>query len=300
MHRDIFARSKRKRRMETIRQLKEDIQFYNGLIDLLEVMKNAAVFQFRVLQAKREKFDKLLGAAKGFLRLIGRKASGGPLMAPLSEKRAIIMVTSDEGFVGDLNARVVNTAKVLGGFGDAKLIIVGERGIRYIREAGRDCEHFNGGPDTFARRKLASVLGDYIIEGVKEERFGRVEVVYPKPISFMLHKVEVDEILPLGPAEPESPEEKGDKRSLIIESPLEEIIEYVAARLFKQKLANILEESKLSELAARAIHLEKSTQELTEKKARMRLQYFKVYHEMVDKGTRELFSSQIIIRRRNS
>ena len=35
--------------MATIKELKENMQFNAGLIDLLEVMKSAAVFQFRFL-----------------------------------------------------------------------------------------------------------------------------------------------------------------------------------------------------------------------------------------------------------
>ena len=46
--------------------------------------------------------------------------------------------------------------------------------------------------------------------------------------------------------------------------------------------------------AARAIHLEKSGNEISEKSGRLKLQYFHAHHAVIDKGARELYSAQII------
>ncbi len=280
--------------MPTIKELKEDLQFNTELIDLLDVMKNTAIFQFHSLLAKKERFGIFFESVKGFFDLIGKTRSENVLVNPKSDKEAIIMVTSDEGFMGSLNSQVIGLASIQDGFKDANLIIIGERGAHQLEEIKRTFMPFRGATDAASRRALAWALADYIIRGARKGLFGRVRVAYPMPISFMYQKAKIVNILPLTEMKPEKEDEK--VQELIVESPLNDIIDYLAEGLIRQKLIGILEDSKLSEFAARAIHLESSSQELTDKKKKVKSQYFRAYHEMIDKSTRELFSAQIIIR----
>jgi len=277
--------------MPTIKELKEDLQFNTELIELLEVMKNTAIFQFRAMQSRKERFDKFFKAVEGFFPVIGGHGSGNPLMAPASSKEAIIMVTSDEGFMGSLNSQVINMASQREAFKEAELIIVGERGARYLKEMNWRFTPFKGAADTKARRALAANLTGYVIDGVKKGKFGRVLVLYPKPISFLLQRVEAIEMLPIAAGQ------QAGTQELIMESPVDGIIDYLAEELTGQRLVDILEDSKIAEFAARAIHLENSSRELEEKKKKIRLQYFRAHHEMIDKSTRELFAAQITIRK---
>ena len=285
--------------MATIKELKEDIEFNLNLIDLLETMKNTAVFQFRALQAKKERYEKFFNAIKGFFELIGERGASHALMTPRTGKEAIIMVTSDEGFMGSLNTQVINAASFNENFDWAELIMIGERGARYLKETGRAFVPFGGANDPATRRKLASTLGEYIISGVKEARFGKVSIVYPKPVSFVLQRVEITKMIPFFDAPPSGAEKKPEGfQELIIESGLNDIIDYIAWELVRQKIIDVLEESKLSEFAARAMHLESSSQQLAEKTKKIKLQYFKAYHESIDKSTRELYSAQMLIGKR--
>lgn len=313
--------------MPTIRELKEDLQFNTGLIELLEVMKNTAVFRFRALQARKKRFEKFFEAVRGFLPFIGEAASrsgkngdtshfydgkadikmgcvpifNNVLMAPESRREAVIIVTSDEGFIGNLNMQVINAGRAREGFNEAELVVIGERGARYLKEMGREFVPFNCAADARGRRTLASTLTEYILTGVKEGRFGRVSIAYPRPVSFMLQKAEVMEILPLFSEEGAAhlpADRRGHIETLIVESPLEGIVDYLAEELIRRRLVDILEDSKLSEFASRAIHLEGSSQELTEKKNKIRLKYFRAYHEMIDKSTRELFAAQLTLHKK--
>jgi len=95
---------------------------------------------------------------------------------------------------------------------------------------------------------------------------------------------------------PQNDRAGGDRagEEIILESPLEGIVEYLVEQKILQQLIEILEDSKLSEFAARAIHLERSGQQLVEEKKGLNLRYFRARHEIIDKNTRELFSAQII------
>ncbi len=283
--------------MPRVREIKEDLVFNSELMGLLEIMKNIAIFQFRSLQKKKERFAIFTSILGGFFRMIDIGRTNHRFINPKTDKAAIVMITSDEGFMGDLNFQVVDHVLLRDSSKSAELVVVGDSGERYLKDMGRKYTAFKSAVGAEGRASLARTLKNYIASGIAEERFGRVTISYPNPVSFMIQRVEAIELFPLTAFFLKNGE-AGFDEPMIIESPLGDIIEYLAEEFIEQKLTELLEDSKLSEFAARAAHLERSGQELVEKKKRLGLQYFHAYHEFIDKNTRELFSSQIIIKRK--
>jgi hypothetical protein len=72
------------------------------------------------------------------------------------------------------------------------------------------------------------------------------------------------------------------------------LIEYLVETWITQKLFEVFEDSKLSEFSARAVHLEESHQVLQQRDRILKFQFFKSQHNLIDKGIRETFSSQIL------
>ena len=304
--------------MTRVSEAKDELQFNAELTDLLEVMKNIAVFEFRALQRKKERFAKFSQSMEDFFKMVDLGQAPHFFITPKSRRLAAVMITSDEGFMGGLNMEVINEAVFLEGADEAELLIVGQRGTRYLREMEKEFVEFKGAADAGERYSLALRLKDYIVKGAREGRFGRVFISYPRPISFMVQKVEAVKVLPITRDEGQRakdefvhrPSERSERPSIvhrnvkretssdvIIESPLEGIVEYLVEEKILQQLIEILEDSKLSEFAARAIHLERSSQQLAEAKKGLNLRYFRARHEIIDKNTRELFSAQIIRRK---
>ncbi len=281
--------------MSGSQELKEDLKFNDGLMDLLEIMKNVAVFQYRSLLKKRERFLRLSELLSGFFRMLDINKTPHRFIKPRTERSAFVMITSNEGFMGDLNFQVVDAAIRRAGEGDAELFIIGESGERYLKDLGKKCTAFKGALDIEGRSSLATELKKQITQGLLEERFGKVSIFYPNPVSFLHQKVEVAELFPLT-AIFSKEQEPGADSGLIMESPEEGIIEYLSGAFIEHKLMELLEDSKLSEFAARAVHLERSGQELVDKKKQLQRQYSHALHELIDKNTRELFSSQIILK----
>ncbi|MEI7752687.1 MAG: hypothetical protein WCJ71_11450, partial [Candidatus Omnitrophota bacterium] len=56
--------------MPGTQELKEDLKFNRELADLLEIMKNVAVFQYRSLMKKRERFLDMAKLLSGFFGLL--------------------------------------------------------------------------------------------------------------------------------------------------------------------------------------------------------------------------------------
>ncbi len=276
-------------------ELKEDLRFNSELMDLLEIMKNVAVFQYRSLLKKRERFLRLSELLSGFFRMLDLDKTPHRFIKPRIEKPALVMITSNEGLMGDLNFQVVDSAISRAGSGDAEFFVVGDSGEMYLRDTGKKFTAFKGAADAEGRGVLAKELKEQITKGIREERFGKVSIFYPNPVSFLLQKVEEVELFPLTAFFLHESKDEIDPDP-IIESPEEDIIEYLAEAFIEHKLTELLEDSKLSEFAARAVHLERSGQELVDKRKLLQRQYSHAFHELIDKNTRELFSSQIIIK----
>ncbi len=230
------------------------------------------------------------------------------------EKLGIIIITSDEGFMGGLNTKVINTALSHPRAMEAKLIVIGNRGAAYLKGMGFECKKF---PGISSREYFNAVnqLKNYILEESMAGHLGSLILFYPKSCSFMVQKVEQLNILPCHELfkKREKQREAGAgfkkqvKRSkgfkdffksmnqdIIVESSLDAMIEYLVEIWMVQKLFEVFEDSKLSELSARAISLEESYYKLLDKQKEFTYQFFRTKHEMIDKEMRDMFSAQVV------
>jgi len=93
--------------MLTLKQLRKDMQFNHELFDLINILKDIASSQFRHLQLKREyavRFDRSL---KDFFAMVDLIKSRHPFFVSRpSLPTAIVLITSDEGFLGALPAGI--------------------------------------------------------------------------------------------------------------------------------------------------------------------------------------------------
>jgi ATP synthase F1 gamma subunit len=276
------------------------------MAELMEILKGIAVAEYWALLKKRGRFKRFTDAFNGFLNILDFSSVDHPF-ARNTGKLAILMITSNEGFMGGLNTRVIETALAHPEADDAALIMVGEQGAVRLEALKRPFKGFEG---IVLDRSYdaARELRDYIVGEVRKGTFQRLLIFYPKSISFMVQRVEELRVLPCAELfqkrrkaslleqqrELPPPEEV---EGLIIESSLREMIQYLVETWIVQKLFKIFEESKLAEFSARTVHLEESFQLLQEKGKGIRFQYLRSWHESIDKGMRDIFSAQIIRRK---
>lgn len=278
--------------MKNIQKLKEELELNGDLTELMDVLKSIAVSEFWALSKKMGRFTKFMSAFEGFFQLMDLSASQHPFTKEHGSL-AIIMVTSNEGFMGGLNARVINTALSWEGTGGAELIIVGEQGALYLESLGRKFIGFPG-IVTGESYEAALRLGDFIMEESRAGKFGKLVLFYAKPLSFMIQKVEELTILPCVQLFEQKLMETKQNAAPIVESSVDDIVEYLVQTWIVQKLLEVFEDSKLAEFSARMVHLEESYQILLEQGKGIRHQYFLGRHEQVDAGMRDVYSAQIV------
>ena len=263
----------------------------------MDVMKGIAASQFQALQKRKKHFKKFLESFGNFFELIDFGAIKHPFGRITTERMGIIMVTSDEGFMGGLNTHVIN-AGLAERKNHAHLMIVGERGAAYLKGIGEEFTAFPGITEE-NKYELALKLKDYVMQQAREGKIGKVVLSYPLPISFTFQKVELVKILPATELfEEQRAEDRGERtEKVIIESSPDNIIEHLVAEWITQKLYEVFEDSKISEFAARTIHLEQSYQSLSQTGKTLQYQYFKARHSSIDRSMRETFASQLLRRR---
>jgi len=275
-----------------------DFEMIRSLGDIIDVLKTAATIQFRSFQFKeRPNTDYLDEIEACFTMLLGKNIKHPYLFDRQGMPSAIVVVTSDEGFLGELNTLLVNTSLDCRKSAADEFVVLGERGARYMEDMRQAFTPFPGISDE-ANYKEAESVRNYLTKGYRK-KYGRIITVYPRFVSMTLQRVTVQQILPFERKE----EAQKKKFSSVIEEMLIEPSENsVLAALVEiwmtYTFMDIFWSSKQSEFGARIMHLEGSTQELGVMKQKLAFEYFRQVHNLRDKVIREISASKIMLGKR--
>ncbi len=281
--------------MFVLPQLRKDMEFNKSLNSLVEVLKSIAVSHYHILERKIKNEEKFFAILRDFFAFPYLKQARHPFLSKSDSPLGIIAITSDMGLLGGLNMKVMTMAFEEASTHRSKLIIIGEKGHAMARDKKLSFVAFPGVKDE-DRFSQAMSLRDFVTEQALTGKIGALEVIYPEPISFLVQKVKNVLLLPF--VIPEVSEASAGREasaaSVIIESNLSDIIEYLVTLYLGQMFYEILGFSRLAELSARFIHLESSSQKLKDIEKQLRLSYFRVRHEIIDKGMREIFAARSV------
>ncbi|MBI3011394.1 MAG: F0F1 ATP synthase subunit gamma [Candidatus Omnitrophica bacterium] len=297
--------------MIPLTRLKKDVLFNTELTKVVDVLKGIAAARFHVLERQLALFEPYAKAAETILGAAALDQVDHPFVRPRGQRAGVVMVTSDAGFLGGLNSQVVTLGLREGGAG-ALLTVIGERGVNYLRDLRHECTAFPGIQDT-SRFSLAVAVRDHVVQGVLRGECGRLVIVYPKPLSFAVQEVTVETLLPCSEwshhlSGPPTAGPIGEQHTvglplaaqrqvvgeMLWESRVDDVVEYVVAQRLGHRLEEIFALSRLAELAARAVHLEGSYQELVRRGKKLRQEYFRARHEIIDRSMREIFAAQLL------
>jgi len=257
---------------------------------LIEVMKLAATLQFNQFRLRKEpseEFVHLLDEVFGALFSSGVKSD---LLTPKEELPALyFLVSSDEGFLGELNSFLVN--RLLGAKRPQdQVVCIGRQGANYLTEIQMDFQAFDS-PGEKIDTELLGKARDHLLKQYLSRQVGRVFVVYSRFLNISAQQVELETLLPLARAPGSSAK---SIPHLLIEPEPKSVIEGWVKSWLDFRLYQIFWSSKLAEFAARIMHLEGSVQELEKINTGLRMEYFKYLHGLSDKSVRELSSARLL------
>jgi len=280
--------------MRLLSAIKKDMDFNANLYNLLEVLKEIAIAQYRILEKKVKKFDEIYAALSSLQGMFNITESKHPILNTAGKQPGIIALTSDAGLLGGLNMSVMTQAIHEGEKTKAKLYIIGEKGEMYAKESGLSYVTFKGVSDE-TKIAQAAELRDYIFKEAMNGRIGELKIVYPQALSIVSQQVKIQQLIPFVFSSAAAGKKPGAAApvSMIMESSVDDIVEYCTYLLLGYNFFQVFSMARLAELSARFIHLESSKTKVEQLNKDLRLQYFRQKHELVDRNMRELFAARL-------
>lgn len=279
--------------MFKLNKLRKELDFNKDIADIINVLKGVASSEFYRLQQAKKSFDEFQSYLQGFFRMVNTAGVQHVLLNDSYLPQALLLITSDIGFLGKLNVSVVNTALEQSSVSD-QLIVVGKQGTRYVEETGRSFTSFDGITDE-VEYKEAENLAEHILKGILNKEFCKTTIVYPHFISFAVWRVQTYQLFPCRFLFKASLKDgqAGEEDRIIIEPTLTKVIEHLVRIWINYIIYGIFWESKLSEWATRVIHLGGSSHEIKQISKKLRSQYYRLTHEVSDKNIREIFAAKL-------
>jgi len=176
-------------------QLKKEEQFNDELSHIVDALKGIAASRYFLLQKRMVQSDQFFKTTEIFMEGMDFEQMDHPFAKAQSRKTGVLMITSDAGFLGALNTRVIS-AGLSECDSDGLFTVIGSRGAAAMKDARREFTPFPGINDD-ERLVLAIQVRDHLIQQVLSGQIDRLVVVYPKPISFTLQRITTDSLLPV-------------------------------------------------------------------------------------------------------
>ncbi len=281
--------------MIPIIKLKKDVEFNSELKHVVDALKGIAMNRYLSLQKQLTLFERFPVLAGELLEGIAVDKIDHPYIRSHNKRTAVLMVTSDGGFVGSMNAQVINAGLAEGG-PDAILAVIGDRGASALQDMKKQFHKFPGIEDK-KRAQLAFQVREKMLGYISEGQCGRFVVVYPKPITMSYQKATVETMLPCEQWISDKGVNNDPSQEVLWESEPQDILAYVATFWVEHRLDEIFSITRVAELGSRVMNLEGSFQEVIRQGKKIKLQYHRARHEVIDRSMREVFASQLLFSR---
>lgn len=180
--------------------------------------------------------------------LMKRVVSSGRMQ---SSRILAIIVTSDKGLAGSLNANVVNkTVTILRDEGREKFdfITVGRKGTDAIRRLGGNIIATFPGKDKAVTSADSKPIAEIAMTEFIADKYEKVFIVYPQFVSTLVQKPNILQLLPFSTDADAKPQEE-----FLFEPSPQDVLESLVTRAVEFTIYQTLAESAASEHSARMV-----------------------------------------------
>lgn len=276
-------------------KVKREMVEVRDLVDLVQVLKDIADMKFRDLFARRGGFQRFGETFAEFFRLLKYTEIAHPLISNTNPNVCIVVVTTEEGFVGDLNNKVVVRAlEEREQYPDAMFVTVGRKGVTKLESLGvKNAKIFEEIAE-IGMYEVSVQLKDFLVSQIMEGKIGKVLVVYPWPKDLQTVKARVVKLLPCDFIVQQQKQEVEQFTKVIEESDPLDIIGYLANLWTSSKIYEIMFDTSIAAVSAQSQQLETSVGNVRKEATNVKLKYRKARKGDIDKSLREVFSSRMM------
>jgi len=278
-------------------KIKGDLDDITELVEIIQILKDVADTKFHDLATRKDRFARFGESFVEFFRMISLSEVRHPLVSNDNPKVALVVITSEAGFMGDLNSKVIRAACAeKEKYPNAEVIPVGRKGADKLSFLGKDMKVFSDIEET-GIYEMAVRIKDYLIEEMMNDRMGKALVVYPWSKNFNVQKPRVIKLLPCDELLTKQQEFVDSIEHVLLESDPLEIIGYLADMWLVCRIYEMMHDTQISEAAAQSQQLEASVQKMKKDKKGIAGAFMKAKKGDIDKSMREVFTSRMMARR---
>lgn len=200
-----------------------------------------------------------------------------------SEDKLYIVMTSESGLCGGFNGGVVSYLEKLIGNerNNAKIIVVGKRGIGYIKRTGLETVEEYVDISDLPTVKESKVIFERALKMYTNKEVSEVNVVYCDFISPVKQKPKCVKILPIDKLQ-------GESGQLIIEPSEQRVLNDSLNIYLKGKIRSILLSSKCSEQSSRMTAMDGATKNANDLLDNLNLKFNRVRQYMITQEISEI------------
>ena len=255
--------------MASLKELKGRINSVKSTQKITKAKQMVAAAKLRRAQAAAEAARPYAERLSGVMASLAGKVSGDSAPQLLAgngadQRHLLVVVNTDKGLCGGLNANIVKAAKnkakaLLAEGKDVQFYLVGKKGRAPIKRdyADRIEKHFDTSEVRTPGFDEAEAIADDLIERFEKGEFDVAHLVYPVFQSALVQDPTVDQLIPVPSIETDAPK-AGD--AVVEYEPDEEgILEELLPRYVKTQLFGALLEREASEQGASMTAMDNAT-----------------------------------------
>ena len=276
-------------------KVKAEVMEVRELVDLIQVLKDVADMKYHALAAQRVKFNRFNESFTEFFSLVGFSQVQHPLVNNSNPNSIILVISTERGFVGDLNSRVVGRAmEEKDKNPQAQFVVVGKKGITKLEGLGQKLLKTYEDIEDRGFYEVAIDIKTYLVKEVMEGRAGRVTIIYPWPKDYTVIKPRAVKLLPCEDLLPKQTQTIESFRQVIEESDPVDMTGYLADLWLTSKIYEIFFDTNLAAASAQTQQLDGSLTKMRKEREVVKLKYRKAKRNDIDRSLREVFSARMM------
>ena len=277
-------------------KVKVEVGEVRELVDLIQVLKDVADMKYHALAAQKVKFNRFNESFVEFFSLVGYSQVQHPLVSNPNPKTIILVISTERGFVGDLNSRVVQRAmEEKEKNPQSQFVVVGKKGVLKLEGLGEKLLKVYEDVEDRGFYEVAIEIKTYLVKEVMEGRVGRVIIVYPWPKDYTVTKPRAVKLLPCEDLLPKQTQTVESFRRVLEESDPIDMTGYLADLWLSSKIYEIFFDTNLAAASAQTQQLDNSLGKMRKERDVVKLKYRKAKRNDIDKSLREVFSARMMV-----
>ncbi len=277
-------------------KVKVEVMEVRELVDLVQVLKDVADMKYHALSTQRIRFNRFNESFTEFFSLVGFSQVRHPLVNNDNPKTAIVVISTERGFIGDLNSRVIARAlEEKEKNPNAVFVTIGKKGVAKLDSMGHKSEKVYEEIEERGFYEVSLEVKDYLVKEVMEGRLGKVVVVYPWPKDYTTTKPRAVKLLPCEDLLPKQTQTVEKFQQVLEESDPLDMTGYLADLWVSSKIFEIFFDTNLAAAAAQTQQLDNSLGKMRKERDLVKLKYRKAKRSDIDKSLREVFSARMMV-----